>query len=470
MNADHPATACSPLGTVAGGDRLVPLLDGRHGRYVNLDSAASTPALCAVRDGVVAFLEWYSSVHRGAGFKSQLATKAYDDARAIVAGFFGANLQDRTVIFGKNTTEALNKLSYRLPLRADEVILSSVLEHHSNMLPWRLHGRVELVDCRADGALDLDALAARLRQRGPRVRLVAVTGASNVTGCISPIASLARLAHEAGAELLVDGAQLAPHRAIDMRALDDPERIDYLAISGHKLYAPFGTGALIAPRALLSRGVPEYVGGGQVEMVTLDDVLWSASPDRDEAGSPNVVGAVALALALKELARVGMDNVAAHEITLTQYALKRLAAVPGIRLLGDFDPARAAGRTGVISFLLAGKPSFMVAAILSAEAGIGVRAGCFCAHPYLLRLLGVSAAEQDLVLQQILNNDRSHVPGAVRASFGIYSTCDDVDALADALTMIAEDRYQGVYDLDLPSGTYTPRGFAPDFAGYFSLS
>jgi cysteine desulfurase / selenocysteine lyase len=469
MPHDLADDGCLPLSAIAGGNQLVPLLDGRHRRYVNLDSAASTPALVVVRDGVDRFLEWYSSVHRGAGFKSQLATKAYEDAREIVAEFFGADLEERTVIFGKNTTEAINKLSYRLPLAEDQIVLSTVIEHHSNMLPWRQRGRVALVDCRPDGTLDLEDLAAKLDRFRGRVRLVAVTGASNVTGCISPLTTIARMAHEAGAELFVDAAQLAPHRPIAMRALDDPERIDYLAVSGHKLYAPFGTGALIGPRSTFARGIPEFVGGGQVEMVMQDEIVWSAPPDRDEAGSPNVVGAVALALALKELSRIGMDRVAAHEITLTRYALQRMGSVPNLRLLGDCDPDHAAGRTGVISFLLEDKPSFLVAAILSAEAGVAVRAGCFCAHPYLLRLLQVSPDEQHAVRDEILAENRSHVPGAVRASFGIYSACEDVDALADALTMIAENRYCGSYTLNMASGTYTPDGFRPAFDEYFAL-
>lgn len=327
-----------PLAQVIGENRRVPLLDGRLSRYVNFDNAASTPALASVGEGVNAFLEYYSSVHRGFGFKSQLSTHIYEEARRAVAEFFGINLRERTVIFTKNTTEAINKLSYRLSTRSDQVVLSTLMEHHSNMLPWRLHQRWIYVDVLADGSLDMEDFQHKLKEYGQRVHLVAITGASNVTGHISDLHTIARWTHTAGAELLVDAAQLAPHRPIRMGKLTDPERIDYLAISAHKMYAPFGSGALIAPHALFTKGVPEYVGGGQVKAVTPERIIWSDPPDRDEAGSPNVVGAVALALALQALNNIGMEQIATHEVGLTAYALRRLAQVPRLVLYGDTNP------------------------------------------------------------------------------------------------------------------------------------
>jgi cysteine desulfurase / selenocysteine lyase len=468
MPTTKPA-GCIPLHAVVGGNQDVPVLGGSKVRYINLDNAASTPALVEVRDGVNRFLEFYSSVHRGVGYKSYLSTQAYEDARAIVAGFFGASLSDRVVIFGKNTTEALNKLSYRLAVQPNQIILSTIAEHHSNMLPWRLRHAFEMIDVLPDGTIDLEMLETKIKQYGSRIRLVAITGASNVTGYMPPIHDIARWVHSVGAELLVDAAQLAAHRKIDMRSIDDPERIDYLTISGHKIYAPYGTGVLIGPRSTFESGVPEMVGGGEVEMVMLDEIIWAGPPDREEAGSPNVVGAVALALALNALTNLGMDQVARHEKELTAYALQRLAEVPGLVFVGDGNPANVEQRTGVISFILNGKPNFLVAAVLGVEAGIAVRSGCFCAHPYLLNLLQIPTEEQRAVRNEIAAGNRSNIPGAVRASLGIYNSCEDVDLLVDALNMISADRYNGRYILDARTGEYHNPDFQPDIERCFSL-
>ncbi|MBI3943798.1 MAG: aminotransferase class V-fold PLP-dependent enzyme [Chloroflexi bacterium] len=462
---------CSfPLAQVIGENKRVPLLDGRSSRYVNLDNAASTPALASVGEGVNAFLEYYSSVHRGFGFKSQLSTHIYEEARHAVAEFFGTNLHERMVVFTQNTTEAINKLSYRLPTRSDQVVLSTLMEHHSNMLPWRLHQRWIYVDVLADGSLDMEDFQRKLREYGRRVRLVAISGASNVTGHIPDLHTIARWTHTAGAELLVDAAQLAPHRPICMGRLTDPERIDYLAISAHKMYAPFGSGALIAPHALLAQGIPEYVGGGQVKAVTPERIIWSNPPERDEAGSPNVVGVVALALALQALNNIGMEQIARHEVGLTAYALRRLAQIPRLTLYGDTNPECAVHRTGVISFNVDEKPGTLVASILSFESGIAVRCGSFCAHPYVLRLLKIDPEEYARKMDSVLSEDCRNRPGAVRISFGLYNTANDVDILVEALERIVKDQYAGEYILDAESGEYKPAGYDMNFDAYFSLT
>jgi selenocysteine lyase/cysteine desulfurase len=298
---------------------------------------------------------------------------------------------------------------------------------------------------------------------------VALSGGSNVTGAIAPIHHLAERTHAAGAEIFVDCAQLAPHRAVDMGALGDGAHLDYVAISGHKMYAPFGTGALIGRRDTFDQGTPDYVGGGTVITVTPDEMIWAAPPDRDEAGSPNVVGAVALAAALEALGTIGMAAVAAHEAELTAHALRRLAEVPGLRIYGDAAPERAHERLGVIPFALDGHPHILVAAILSAEYGIAVRNGLFCAQPYLQQLLGLSAAEQARTRADLQVGDRRNLPGLVRASFGMYNTIEEVDALALALEAIAGGAYQGDYVQDRASGDFRPRGWAPDLGHYFSL-
>jgi cysteine desulfurase/selenocysteine lyase len=451
-------------------DQPVPRLDGTLGPYINFDNAASTPPLRAVEAAVHAFMPWYSLVHRGTGFKSQLATHAYERARAITLDFVGADPATQVCIFGKNTTEAINKLARRYPFRPGrDLVLVSMMEHHSNDLPYRQAARVVHVAVRPNGELDEDDFDRKLAQYGQQVALVSISGASNVTGFINPAHRLARKAHAAGAQILVDTAQLAPHRPVAMGALDDPEHFDYVALSAHKLYAPYGTGALIGRRDTFEQGAPDLSGGGTIEIVTEDSVEWSAPPERDEAGSPNVVGAVALAAAIQQLQKVGMEAVAAHEAELTAYALERLSGLAHIELLGDPDPAGARGRLGVIPFNVAGVPHFLTAAILGYEFGIGVRNGCFCAHPYVLKLLHVSPEQAEQVRDEMLAHDRSEMPGMVRASFGLYNTSEEVDAFIEALGCIARGEYRGRYHQVKATGDYVPEGWTPRFEEYFAL-
>jgi cysteine desulfurase/selenocysteine lyase len=288
-----------------GVDTTTPLLDGNQHPYTNLDNAASTPPMKAVLEAVNRFMTYYSSVHRGTGFKSQLCTQAYEDARQSVLGFVGADPGVHTCIFGKNTTEAINKLARRFPFSPErDVVLTSGMEHHSNDLPWRARARTIHVSLTPDGRLDEADFDAKLEQYGQRLALVTITGASNVTGYLNPIYRLAQKTHAAGGQIAVDCAQLAPHRKVDMRPVDDPSHLDYVTISAHKIYAPFGTGALVGRRDTFEEGDPDISGGGTVELVTLDQVVWAEPPDKEEAGSPNTVGAIALGAAIRELEKL----------------------------------------------------------------------------------------------------------------------------------------------------------------------
>jgi selenocysteine lyase/cysteine desulfurase len=423
-----------------GAATVVPCTDGHERRYVNLDYAASTPALVAVWKAMEAFLPWYSSVHRGSGHKSQVSTAAYEDARHAVADFVGARGDD-AVVFVRNTTEAINVLAAALP--AGTRVLSSPVEHHSAMLPWRRHD-LRLLDF-ADSPDELLDRCARALRAAP-ADLVAVTGASNVTGEVWPVAELAALAHAHGARLFVDAAQLAPHRPVDMAG----SGIDFLALSGHKLYAPFGAGALVGPAQRLSEGPPLLQGGGAIELVTPDDVIWAPAPDRHEAGSPNVVGAVALAAACRALLAVGMDTVAAHERTLATALWGALSGVSGLRRLTLWPDN--ADRVGVATFTIERYRHPLLAAILGAEHAIGVRHGCFCAHPLMTRLLGVPDTAVDRLAAELRAGRRPALPGAVRASIGLGTTHDDIQRLVDALHEIVatgpRSRYQHVVGLD----------------------
>lgn len=456
-------------------DQQVPLLDGRLVPYINFDNAASTPPLRAVQETVNRFMPWYASVHRGTGFKSQLATHAFDHAREITLRFFGADPATHVCIFGKNATEALNKVARRLTLSPSpgvptpDTILVSLLEHHANDLPYRAVANVVHVAATPTGDLDEADFDRKLREYAGRISLVAISGASNVTGTLPPLRRLAAKAHAAGAQFLVDAAQLAPHRPIDIGSLDDPGHFDYIALSAHKMYAPYGTGALIGRRDTFETGEPDLRGGGQVELVTQDSVVWSAPPERDEAGTPNVVGAIALAAAIQQLQAIGMDTVAAHEAELTAYALKRLQEIDRLILYGDTDPARAAQRLGVIPFNIAGMSHFLVAAILGYEFGIGVRNGCFCAHPLIIHLLQLSPSQVEHLSAQTFAHDRRQNPGLIRASFGLYNTLAEVDTFVTALAAIADGRYHGRYHQDPATGEYHPTNHTPNFTPYFTL-
>ncbi|PID86726.1 MAG: aminotransferase [Chloroflexi bacterium] len=454
---------------IVGLDKQVPLLDGTLAPYINLDNAASTPSLKQVLDAINQFVPYYSSVHRGTGFKSRLSTVAYDQAREIIGRFVNADLSTNTVIFGKNSTEAINKLSFRFPIKENEVVITTQLEHHSNDLPWRAHANCVHVRALANGRFDEEHFDQQLAKYAGRVALVAVTGASNVSGFLQPIHRLASKAHAAGAKILVDSAQLAPHRKVDMRPDNDPEHLDFVVLSGHKMYAPYGTGALVGPKEIFMRGIPDYVGGGTVNVVTVDEVHWAGMPDRDEAGSPNVVGAVAMAVAAQVLMAVGMDAITAHEEELIAYALEKMAAVPGIKIYGETDPARANQKVGVIPFNLAGMSHFQLAAILGYEGGIGVRSGCFCAHPYVVHLLQLDEETALTWRDQLLSGDKSEMPGMVRASFGCYNNKEDVDQLVTMLHRIAAGDYRGEYILNSASGEYTPVGYEDQFADFFLL-
>ena len=411
------------LPRMVGADTEVACAGGRTLRYANLDNAASTPVMADVWDAVEAFVPWYSSVHRGSGFKSQVATAEFEGARDVVARFVGARPDDE-VVFVRNTTEAINVLAASLP--AGTRVLSTLVEHHANMLPWRRHD-VRLLPFTASADELVDATERALP--AGRIDLVAVTGASNVTGEVWPVAELAALAHRHGAALFVDAAQLAPHRAIDMAS----SGIDLLALSGHKLYAPFGSGALVGR---LPEGEPLLAGGGAIRLVTVDDVIWAPAPDRYEAGSPNVIGVVALAAACRALTALGMDVVEAHERSLAVRLWTALAGVPGLEML-TLWPRGTVDRVGVAAFNLAGYRDPLLAAILSAEHAIGVRHGCFCAHPLMTHLLGVPDAESHRLHAELRAGRQPLLPGAVRASLGLGNTVEDVDRLVRALHEIA---------------------------------
>jgi selenocysteine lyase/cysteine desulfurase len=404
-----------PLPPLTGAGTRVPLVTGAYIDYANLDLAASAPALQAVADHVAEVLPLLSSVHRGAGYLSQVSTALLERARECVGEFVGARESD-VVVFTRNTTDALNLLARAVP----GPVLCLDVEHHANLLPWRAgtHRTLTAAPTVAQTLNDLaEALAAT------PTALLTVTGASNVTGEVLPLARIADLAHAAGARVAVDAAQLAPHRRIDLAATG----VDYVALSGHKLYAPYGAGALVGRRDWLDAAAPYLAGGGAVARVDLagSDVrtTWAPAPHRHEGGSPNVLGVAALAQACRTLAPVlehpeQPASGPAHERALLDRLATGLATVPGVTSLRIWSDST--DRVAVQSFTVAGHPAGSVAAYLSAEHGIGVRDGRFCAHPLLARLCAKADGP---------DGDDT----AVRASIGLGTTTEHVDRLVAAL-------------------------------------
>lgn len=406
-------TVSTPLAAVLGSDHTVRCSDGTVRRTIDLDYAASAPALAAVVDRVQEVVPFSASVHRGSGHKSAVCTEAYEAARRTVHAFCGADDED-VVVFGRNTTDALNLLAHCVP--GDVVVLD--VEHHANLLPWR---RRRVVRTEGTIAATLARLEAVLSAKP--AALLAVTGASNVTGEVLPIAELAALAHRHGARILVDGAQLVPHRRVDITAAG----VDYLAFSGHKLYAPFGAGVLVGRRDWLDAADPYLAGGGATSGVSVltdgdVDVRWHPAPARHEGGTPNLLGAVALAAACEEIARLDPVAVAAHDRAATDAVVRGLTRTGGVRVLRVWDDSDDV--VGIVSFTVDGVDPVVVADALARDHAVAVRAGKFCAHPLLARL----GADD----------------GAVRVSVGLGTTAADVEALLDALTVTCLSLRDGV--------------------------
>ncbi|UFU07064.1 aminotransferase class V-fold PLP-dependent enzyme [Ruania halotolerans] len=387
----------NPVLPLVGAETIVPLTVPREGEtaigYANLDYAASAPALAAVADAVTRALPLYASVHRGAGYLSQVSTALYEQSRIAVGRFTGARADD-VVVITRNTTDSLNLLGGCVPGR----VLVLDIEHHANLLPWQRHG-ADVLAARNTVAETLTALSDALARTA--YALVTVTGASNVTGEALPISDVVQIAHSAGARVAVDAAQLAPHRPFSLEATG----ADYVAISGHKLYAPYGAGALVGRRDWLDAGTPYLAGGGAVTNVTAEETTWEPAPQRHEAGSPNVIGAIALGVACTQLESV-TEELTAHDGVLRDRLVAGLEAIEGVQVLHLWPDS--ADPTAVVSFSLPGHDAGLVAAYLSAEHGVGVRDGRFCAHP-LLAAKGLDAG--------------------LRASIGLGTTAEHVDRL-----------------------------------------
>ncbi|MEK9151904.1 MAG: cysteine desulfurase [Patescibacteria group bacterium] len=386
------------------------LRPGSRSVVAYLDSAASSltpePVLAAMD---AYYRECRANVHRGMYAESEEATRRYDLAREKLAAFLGAAPEE--IVFTRGATESLNLLAYSLGRDlgpGDEAVIS-IAEHHANLVPWQQIAKdrgfaVKFIPLAADMTLDMAAARTII---GPKTKIVSVAYASNVLGTIAPVRELADLAHAAGAIMVVDAAQAVGHRRIDVKEID----CDFLALSGHKMLGPTGIGALFGKRARLEKLAPFLFGGDMILDVRKEDSAWNEAPSKFEAGTPNIAGAIGLGAAVDYLAALGIDAVREHEKEITAYAIRKLSAIPGLSLYG---PSKEKDRAGLIAFNVDGVHPHDVATILDRH-GVCLRGGHHCAMP-LFRELGLN--------------------GAMRASFGVYSTDEDVDALVAAIAKV----------------------------------
>lgn len=403
---------------------------GTFVNHANLDHAATTPCLVEVRKAVDELLPWYASVHRGAGFAAQVCSSAYESARDVVRDFTGAG-PDAAVLFTRNTTDAMNLLARSLPV--DTTVLRFDTEHHAALLPWN---SVRRLGFPRSPAAAIAALTTTLEEvSGPA--LVVLTGASNVTGELWPIEELAHVARKHGARIVLDAAQLAPHRPLEMQRW----QIDWVAFSGHKLYAPFGAGTLVGSPDWIAQADPYLRGGGATKHVTdlHGEILvdWATLPARHEAGTPNLIGVHALATACRVLTESGWDGVMDHERRMVARLREGLASIPGVRQLALFDEDHP--RVAVVSFMIDGMKPSLVAAALSAEHGISLRDGAFCAH---------------LATQELLGPSPEGPRCALRVSVGLGTTPEHVERFLTALDSLVRQGPAWAYEE--VGGRWTP--------------
>ena len=421
-----------PFPKVIGTDSDITLKNGKRTRVILLNNAATTPPFEGTLKIVNEFLQTYGALHRGAGPHANITYQKAEQALATLRKFL--NTSDRhALLFTHNTSAAINFLIRLLRLGKDDVIITSTIEHTSNNLPWLYNSpsRTVHVKSTADGALDYDDLEIRVKEHGKHLKLIALTGASNLTGYIPDIPRVAALAHVHGALLFVDAAQYAPHRPIDMEG----QGIDALAFSAHKVYAPFGLGVLAVPRDILDTA-PVDPGGGSIDMISANGVVWAPPLTRHQTGTWNVTGIIAAAASCQILMATGWEAIIEHERELVAYAAHQLAAVPGLRLYVSPETYVDQDRIGTFTFNLKGYHHALVSAILENEYGIETRAGTICNHRLVHGWSNIDDDTQKDIECRIEQGDRLASYGIVRASICIHNTRQDIDVLVAALKSI----------------------------------
>ena len=403
--------------------RTVDVLDGSVRPLIYLDHAATTHPPNFAIDELKRFLSLdYANVHRASYQLARRSTLRFEDAYRTCGGFVGADTKHHCVIFTSNTTAACEIVAHAMAPRPGAVLVTD-LEHHSSDLPHRRRGDIVRVGLDAQQRLDMASLREVLEKED--IKLVSVTGAANVTGWMPPIHEIAAIAHEHGALICVDAAQLIAHAPIEMGKPGEPTSIDFLVAAGHKAYAPFGAGFLVGPREILDSVDPVVPGGGVAASVSEHEAVWLPSPDRHQFGTPNVGGAIGMSVMLELLMRIGMDEVRRHELKLLHRMIDGLTSMGGITLYG---PPELEDRVGIVPFNVDGVSDMLTAAVLGEEFGVAVRNGRFCSHVHSERLLGESENR-----------------GAVRASIGLFNDESDVDAFLAAVDVVRRRAWKGTY-------------------------
>ncbi|WP_300902527.1 aminotransferase class V-fold PLP-dependent enzyme [uncultured Clostridium sp.] len=404
---------------VDGKGRLVP---------INFDNAATTPPFKRVMKKVLETSEYYGSIARGDGQKSQLCSDLYEESRQYILEYFNAPEEIYTAIFVGNTTDGLNKLSNILIDNKDDIVITTRMEHHSNDLPWRNKCDLKYAEVDKNGRVKIEEIECLLDKYKERVKYVTITGASNVTGYVNDIKRVAKAAHKYGAKIIVDGAQLIPHKKISMTQEDVNENIDFLVFSGHKVYAPFGSGVIIGLREVFNEKEPSSLGGGTVQIVLDDRQLLLDTPERNEAGTPNLFGAISIAESLKQMDKIGFETIENNERELIAYLIKELKSFEKVILYGDNE--NISDRLGILVFNIEGMSYEKVGEYLSNIRAIGVRQGGFCSHPYTRRVLGI----KDDDLQKYMSE--CGTPGLVRVSLGVYNSKKEANIFLDTIEYI----------------------------------
>ena len=416
---------------VVGVDTPVTLMDGTERPLINFDNAATTPVLRPVQESVNRELEMYGSIGRGFSLKSDHSTDLYWDTRDKVLAFVGINPKDYTqpytCFYVNNTTDGLNKLASALVETPDDLVLCTRMEHHANDLPWRERCKVIYSEVDSQGRVDYDDMERLLQENEGKVKYVCVTAASNVTGYVTDVHRVARLAHRYGALVIVDGAQIVAHRKFSMLGAEPEENIDFFVFSAHKMYSPYGGGAVVGLTEVLNEHMPAFYGGGTVHIVSDDWVEFKDAPAVYEAGSPNYPGVVGLGKAIDILQGIGFDAIQEHEQKLVRRLINGLKKMDNIILYGDTEDI--SDRVGVVTFNFSDVNSFSLAFNLSRRGGVATRRGAFCAHPYVWRLMGIPQES----LADYVDCADGGTPGMIRISFGIYNTEEEVDRFLEIL-------------------------------------
>ncbi|MGL5693438.1 MAG: aminotransferase class V-fold PLP-dependent enzyme [Peptostreptococcaceae bacterium] len=417
----------------AGIDEKIKLEDGSYVTPINFDNGATTPPLNSVVRLIEDNIKNYGPIARGVGIKGEYCTDLFEKSREDILAFFNLKYnKSHTVIYTKSDTEALNILAKMLIKNKDDIILTTRLEHHANDLPFRMVGKVVYAEVDNLGRVKLEDIEDKLVKYKGKIKLVTITGASNVTGYMLPIHKIAKLAHKYDAKIIVDAAQLVAHKDIDMKGTCEEELIDFLTFSAHKSYAPFGSGAIVGLKKELKDLEPVLVGGGCVAAVCDESTILSGIPSRFEAGTQNFFGVIAMVNALNELQRIGFDNIKEHEAMLKEYLLKEMKKINNLTLYGDCS--NIDDRLGVICFNINNMYYEDVGEKMADESGISLRCGKFCAHPYVFRLLEIS---DDEAYNDMVSGEYKY--GMVRASLGLYNTIEEADLFLNKLEAICKN-------------------------------